>query len=1516
METNKKSKYNGLEIAVIGMSGRFADSANLEQYWNNLVNGVESISFLTDDEIKEIGVATEMLNHPGYVRCKGGAMTNKEYFDAHFFKYLPNEAEILAPQTRIFHECAWEALEDAGYDSTTYNGTIGLYAGSSSVVLWEALVDFSGMQAGMDRLHSSNLSSKEFLCSQTSYKMKLTGPSVYVQTACSTSLVAINTACRSLLTGECTMALSGGVSFSLMNTGYVYEEGMISSKDGHVRAFDSKATGSVSGEGAGVVVLKLLKNAIRDRDNIHAIIKSSYTNNDGDEKVGFTAPGVNGQAKVIRSAMRMAGVEPESISYLETHGTATALGDITEMEALKLAYNTAKRNYCAIGSVKTNIGHCDAAAGVAGLIKTVLSLKHKLIPASLNFEKPNPHIGFERSPFYVNTQLQKWENNDYPLRAGVSSFGIGGTNAHVILEEAPERELSSGSRPYKLLMLSARTSTALDSMADNLAKWLQENKDADLADVCYTLQAGRKEFPFRRRLLCENTEQAISALLDAQKKRSQMHRTGTQKQKLVFMFSGLGSQYLGMCKDLYSAEPVFKEEVDKCISFLLELTGQDIKPVLFAASNDKDIAHDIEMGQYLVFIIEYAIAKLLMQWGVKPGAIIGYSFGEYVAACIAGVFSVEDALRIIQKRGQLMKSLPAGLMLSVPVPANEIELNEQLSLAIDNGSSCVVSGPEEAIEAFEETIQEKRLMCIRLDSTRAVHSRMMESIMDELQEFIESISLNAPSIPYISNVTGDWISDNDATDPLYWAKHLRHTVQFYKGVKTLLNSDKYIYVEIGPGGDISALVNRELEQAGIKERALNFVKPEGNNANDSKYLINKLGQLWQYGVQIDWSSYYTGEKRHRISLPTYPFERKRYWKVMDNYKAGNFNLPVKKQQAAAGGYYVPTWKRAFLAGKSAANINGTVLIFRDTNLVSESIADALGNANIISVAVGDRYLKLNNAEYVIDPSRAGDYEELFNDLRKYNRLPDQVIHLLSLGGKEEPLDTITLAREQDLGYYSLLSIAQALSAVNDGKNISLTVIANGVMEVTGSEALHPAKSTVLGPVRVIPQEMPDIKCRYIDIEVSSNLERVARAVCSELAKPINEDNILALRGEYIWLPEYELATPPKIPAKLPKLKHKGVYLLTGGLGGIALCMADFLAKEVNARMLLIGRSGFPPASQWQQWLDEHAPQNVTSEKIRQLQEIQKNGGEVMVISGDIADKNAMQLAIAAAEQQWGKINGVIHSATVPDGAMIAVREKKMSQDIFNAKLNGTVVIDELLKDNGLDFIFYFSTISSILGGFGQVGYCAGNIFQDSFARYRSKHSNVFSVSINWDRWMGVGISKIAEKKHEELMHEKLTGGMDVPEALDCFRRILCFEDISQVAVYKADLAAAIAESKKSIPSIIDIEPVEGVELFAKLPRPDLSEEYVAPANELEANLAQMWQAFFGIEPIGVNDNFFELGGDSLKSMVLVKRMKKDLQFDAGIKLFFSKPTIRKIAEEITDVRLLLQTKERSSKITI
>jgi acyl transferase domain-containing protein len=1532
MKTNKKTTTTGLEIAVVGMAGRFANADNIDQYWQNLKNGVESVAFLTEAEMDSAGISKEMRDNPHFVPCKGGVVHNREYFDAVFFKYLPNEAELLSPQTRIFHECVWEALENAGYGGEDNKGTFGIYAGASSNFLWEALVELSAGESGIGKLQSSILSANEFLCSQTSYKLNLTGPSVYVQTACSTSLVAINHACRALLTGECRVALAGGVSMGLIESGYMYEEGMISSKDGHVRTFDSAATGAVNGEGVGVVVLKLLKNALKDGDQIHAVIKGAYSNNDGDEKVGFTAPGVNGQAKVIASSLRMAGVEPESISYIEAHGTATALGDVTEMEALKLAFNTKKQQYCAIGSVKTNMGHLDAAAGVAGFIKTVLSLKHKQIPPSLHYQNPNPQIDFVNSPFYVNTTLCDWTNEEYPLRAGVSSFGIGGTNAHVILEEAPEREAAAPGREDQLLLLSAKTPAALDQMTVNLANWLKENTTANLADIAYTLQVGRKGFPFRRKISCTNIEEAIAILSDKDSRKIQTHKVSGEKKQVVFMFSGLGAQYTNMCRDLYDTEPLFQQEMDACFALLKKITGRDIQPILYPGTADtapSNQVHDIDLGQYLVFVIEYALAKLLMAWGIKPYAIIGYSFGEYVAACISGVFSVEDALNIIHKRGELIKALPAGVMLSVPLTKTEVAplLNGQLSLAIDNGTSCIVSGPEAAIAAVETTMKTRRLMSMRLEATRAVHSQMMEPAMQELEDYIRTILLQKPVIPYISNVTGDWIQEADATDPAYWTKHLRHTVQFFSGVKKLLEKDRLVYMEIGPGSDISVLVNRELELAGVKEMAINIVKPGSSTVKDTKYLVNKLGQLWLYGVPVDWSAYHKPAQRYRVSLPGYPFERAKYWKLVEHYQSGNFTLLSPQKAKTNNWLYLPTWKRAGLAdaGTHILDNTGTILIFMDEQGVGAAMAKifAQQNATVITVEAGKAYAKTNPHHFTIDPASYSDYEQLFADLKQQQQLPARILHLFSITqGQPESLTTERINQAQEYGYYSLINIVQTLGIYNDGEQLQIDVVANGLLEVTGAETIFPDKSTLLGPVKVIPQENGLYQCRYMDIELPTDevaKERLARLVVNTWAKAMPDNTIMALRGDYTWLPDYEPAPPVPVAEGLPHIREKGVYLITGGLGGIALALSVWLAKEAKARLVLVGRSAFPAKENWKEWLATNNDTNSTSEKIRLLQQVEALGGEVMIGQADMADKTAMQQIITAAQEKWGAINGVIHSATIPDGAMIAVREKKMSEELFSAKLHGTLVVDELLQGTPLDVVFFFSTLSSILGGFGQVGYCAGNIFLDTFARYKARRDHVFAVSINWDRWRGIGISKIAEEMHERLLHEKLAGGMELPQALHCFRQVLALDNISQVAVAETDLRPAIVQSKQPQGISMAEDVVENGMQEAgglKASRPELSAEYAAPATEMEKKLVNMWEQFFGMEPIGIHDNFFELGGDSLKSMVLLKRMKKDFDFEAGIKLFFLKPTISQIAAEMDDIKLLLQKKERTSKITI
>jgi amino acid adenylation domain-containing protein len=741
---------NGFEIAVIGMAAQFPGARDIHEFWENLKNGIESISFFTDEELQAEGIDTKILENPNYIKARG-ITAGVEYFDSSFFGYASTEAQIMDPQVRIFLQCVWHGLEDAGYDPFSYQGRIGLYAGASPNLSWEGLTSLSGLARGFSGFMIAQLADKDFMCTHISYKLNLNGPSVSIQTACSTSLAAIHWAVRGLLTGECEMALAGGVSIAFPpKQGYLYQEGMIFSPDGHNKTFDAEAAGSVFGDGVGVVVLKPLAYATRDRDHIYAIIKGSAINNDGCRKVGYTAPSIDGQAEVIKSAQLTAEVEPGSITYMEAHGTATPLGDTVEIEALKQAFNTSKKGFCGIGTVKSNIGHLYSAAGTAGFIKTVLALKHRLIPPSLHFKTPNPGINFENTPFYVNTGLKEWKSDGYPLRAGVSSFGIGGTNVHVILEEAPAAGESvnqwvsgqrtdsrggslcppSNSRQYQLILLSAKTQSALDKMTENLTAYFKKNllnPGPTIADMTYTLQVGRKHFPYRRMAVCAALDAEPQKLaLDIRRIPAALVKE--ENRPIVFMFCGQGSQYVNMGIDLYRTEPIFRQEMDRCFEILKPLMGYDIKEILYPPATchlhlSPDINHT-EVAQPLIFTIEYALAKLLIRWGIKPQAMIGYSFGEYIAACIAGVFSLEDSLKLITIRAQLIGQTPAGAMTSVPLPEKELKphLNENLWLAIINGPTCIVSGAKAHVEAFEKEMKKKRIMCVPLNMSRAIHS--------------------------------------------------------------------------------------------------------------------------------------------------------------------------------------------------------------------------------------------------------------------------------------------------------------------------------------------------------------------------------------------------------------------------------------------------------------------------------------------------------------------------------------------------------------------------------------------------------------------------------------------------------------------------------------------------------------------------------------------------------------------------------------------------------------------------
>ena len=902
MDSVETQEYSNA-IAIVGMDCRFPGANGADAFWRNLRDGVESISFFSEQELLASGIDPATFSQPNYVPARG-VLDDIDRFDAGLFDFTQREAEILDPQQRLFLECAWAALEHAGYAPEHFEGSIGVYAGaSSSTYVFNPYANRDLMRRlGDFALALAN--GREYLATRLSYKLNLQGPSVTVQTACSTSLVAVHQACQSLLSYQCDLALAGGVSITVPHrAGYLYQNGGITSPDGHCRAFDADAQGFVGGNGVGVVVLKRLADALAEGDSIYAVIKGAAINNDGAQKVGFTAPSEDGQAAVIVLAQALANVEPDSISYIETHGTGTALGDTIEIAALTEVFRagTDRRGFCAIGSVKPNIGHLDAASGVAGLIKTVLALIHHQIPPSLHFKRPNEKIDFAGSPFYVNTQLRPWPATNGPRRAGVSSFGIGGTNAHVILEEAPEPAVSEPSRPWQVLLLSAKSQTALETATGNLLADLKQHPERNFADVAYTLQVGRRALAHRRMLVCRDLADAVAALeaLDARRT-----ITGVQERRerpVAFLFPGQGMQHLNMAVDIYQHEPLFREQVDRCAEILEPFLGLDLRELLYPAGDkltrgqgDKvtptedsvTLSGELDQTQYAqpaLFTVEYALARMWMGWGICPARMLGHSIGELVAACLAGVMSLEDALWLVLVRGRLMQALPPGSMLAVPLPEPSVRplLGERLSLAaVNEPSRCVVSGPPDAIDALRGLLAERGVDTRYLQTSHAFHSSMLEPIVGAFAEQVSKIALHPPQIPFLSNVTGTWITATEATSPRYWAAHLRQTVRFAAGLDLLFAEPDQILLEVGPGQTLSALAKRQPHKAPEQIVLASLPHPR-DSQSDAQQVIETLGRLWLAGAAIDWSGVYAHERRRRVALPTYPFERKRYWIAAD-----------------------------------------------------------------------------------------------------------------------------------------------------------------------------------------------------------------------------------------------------------------------------------------------------------------------------------------------------------------------------------------------------------------------------------------------------------------------------------------------------------------------------------------------------------------------------------------------------------------------------------------------------------
>jgi amino acid adenylation domain-containing protein len=877
-------------IAIVGMAGRFPGAASVSQLWENLKRGKESISALTDEELLASGIDATLLADPAYVKARG-LLEDVDLFDASFFGFTPKEAELTDPQHRLFLEMCHQALEDAGCNPGMFDGGIGVFGGMSmntylltararDAGFWKELTE-SYQIGGYPSVLGNDYN---FLATRVSYKLDLRGPSMDIQTGCSTSLVAVCLACRALLQHDCDAALAGGVSITFpQKRGYLYQEGAMGSPDGRCRAFDAAAAGTVFGAGVGVVLLKRLSDALAAGDSIVAVIRGFALNNDGSSKVGYMAPSVEGQAEVIATAQAVADVDPESIGYVETHGTGTPLGDPIEIAGLTRAFRSATnaKGFCAIGSVKPNVGHLDIAAGVTGLIKAALAVRTGQIPPSLHYTSSNPAIDFAASPFFVNTRLSEWGVPSRPRRAGVSAFGVGGTNAHVILEQAPPSPAPTP-RSCELLVLSAKTATALDAATANLGRHLAENPDLELSSVAFTLQEGRKHFSHRRALVCTDAREAAASLAGSAALGAAPVRGA--RPSLAFLFPGQGAQSPGMAREVYETEDLFRHEVDHCLGLLGPELGRDLKHLLLDAPGDGKAAespiHLTGFAQPALFIVEYALARLWESWGVRPAAMLGHSLGEFVAATLSGVFSLEDALRLVAERGRLIQAMPAGSMVAARMGEDQAAAFSRpgLSLAAINAPTlCVLSGATEIVAGLEADLAGSGIAYRRLQTSHAFHSEMMDGVLVPFEALVRNVRLRAPAIPFVSSVTGAWIQDEEATDPAYWTAHMRRTVRFAQAAGELLKDESRTLLEVGPGQTLSLHARRCVAKVAPQRVLLSLTHADDARSSDRACLLRAVGQLWTSGIAIDWRGLQAGRTLRRVPLPTYPFERTRYW---------------------------------------------------------------------------------------------------------------------------------------------------------------------------------------------------------------------------------------------------------------------------------------------------------------------------------------------------------------------------------------------------------------------------------------------------------------------------------------------------------------------------------------------------------------------------------------------------------------------------------------------------------------
>lgn len=1360
-------------IAVIGMSCRFPGNINSpEEFWKLLVECRQGVRELSDSELEAAGIAPETYSRPDYVKI-AATLENIDQFDATFFGINPRDVEMTDPQHRLLLECTWEALEHSGYGREAFRGEIGFFAGASIDQYFTNNLHKNPMTNHADNFQFTIGNEKDYLTSKVAHKLNFRGPVVNVQTACSTSLVAVHLACQSLRQGECSMAVAGGVTVKVPhNAGYFYREGGIRSPDGMCRPFDIDADGTVEGNGIGIVVLKPLYQARQDGDYIYALVKGSAINNDGSQKVNFAAPAVKGQEEVIVRALKNAHINPDSLQYLEAHGTGTKMGDPVEITAATKAFRrwTSKNSYCLLGSVKSNIGHSEAAAGVAGLIKVCLSLQKSKIPPSLHFKEANSKINFKETPFQVNDTLRDWVTNGVPRRAAVSSFGIGGTNAHVILEEATQTTQDGYKRSHHILPISAKSELALLNSRVRLANFIKENHSIELKKIAYTLAVGREGFNYRSIILCENENQALGSL---DKKTSRLSKYQEQRDPPVtFIFPGQGSLYPGVTKELYGKERDFSLPMDTCLAHLDDEEASQLKELIFSSFAEKDhesntAYEESSSYQLALFCIEYSLAKMWMAWGIIPSYLMGHSLGEYVAACISGVFSLENALLLVQARAQLMQELASGKMLAVALSEKDalafIKDATSLSIAaVNSPKQCVISGCSSAVDKIRERMEEEGVYNKLLDVSSGFHSNLVEPILGRFLEIVRLIKINMPRIPYISNVSGDWVQFEQISKPQYWSKHLRDTVRFSDGVQKLLEKKHTIFLEVGAGRGLLSII-RSFPTMSIDRVCISSLSEKSDNRSETKMVYTALGKLWLEGLDVDWKHFYKDNGCNFVPLPTYPFEKKRFW--INPYEGVDAKKAASNDRKSINNwFYIQTWKHvpwfSQVEPNNEVSENKRCLFFDNGSKLSSTLRETLREQNVlpIVVTISDSFAKIDTYRYCINPELPDDYQSLFKSLDNLNLIPKLIIHCWSVSIDKKGCHSIEVKSWEELGFFSLFNIIKTFARHEIKGDLRVAILSDNVENVSGTEDTIPEKALILGGCKAIQHEFSNSVCKHFDVGSidEESFRNVSQSLLGEFFSD-SSDTRIAYRGKHRWVQHFErVILPEPHRGQLPNIRRNGVYWITGGLGGLGLTFAKFIAETRDTKLVLIQRSPFPPPNERDNWLVEHQGNDKVSSQIRAIKHLGAKGVEVCVLQADVCNFAQMNEVYQETLSLFGRLNGVIHAAGLPGGGLMAIKSRSEIEEVLAPKVKGLRILEQILqKTKKIDFLILCSSVTSFLGGPGRGDYCAANVFMDSFAKNVLLQSKLNTISINWDAWKDVGMAatefaRANVKPHEDI----------------------------------------------------------------------------------------------------------------------------------------------------------------------